>query len=220
MASAITTDAEVILVYDSDDDPTIAEARKHGGRLPWKLRFEKNTFGWGPGNALRSGFNAAAGDTIVVVMADLSDDLAVVDQMYARVQGGDDVVCASRYMRGGRQNGGPFIKRILSRLAGVSLYWIAGLPTHDATNAFKAYRASSLRSLDLEGDGGFEISMEITIKAWLAGDRVSELPATWTDRTAGASKFRLLRWFPRYLRWYLYALRGRLRPTPTLPLIA
>ena len=140
--------------------------------------------------------------------------------MYARICAGDDVVCGSRYMRGGRQNGGPLLKRVLSRVAGVSLFWVLGLPTHDATNAFKAYRTSLLRALEIEGDGGFEISMEITIKAWLAGGRITEMPATWTDRTAGTSKFRLWKWLPRYLHWYFYALRGRLRPTPTLPLIA
>lgn len=207
----VTSSAEAILVYDAEGDPTIAEALKEKDRLPCEPRLIKNDLGAGPANALRAGFNAANGDAIVVVMADLSDDLALVDRMYARVRAGDDVVCGSRYMRGGRQNGGPLLKRTLSRIAGVSLFWGVGLPTHDATNAFKAYRTSSLRSLEIEGDGGFEISMEITIKAWLAGGRITEMPATWTDRTAGASKFRLWKWLPRYLRWYFYALRGRLK---------
>ena len=52
--------------------------------------------------------------------------------------------------------------------------------------------------------------MEITIKAWLAGGRINrEMPATWTDRTAGTSKYRLWKWLPRYLRWYFYAVRYR-----------
>jgi dolichol-phosphate mannosyltransferase len=208
LGGAVRVTAEVIIVYDAEDDPTIAAARKYEWCLPWRLRLVKNSLGRGPANALRAGFNAAAGDAIVVVMADLSDDLPLIDRMYARIQAGNDIVCGSRYMRGGQQNGGPRLKRALSRLAGVSLWWV-GLPTHDATNAFKAYRTSSLRSLNIEGDGGFEISMEITIKAWLAGKQVSELPATWTDRTAGTSKFRLWRWLPRYLRWYFYAVRGR-----------
>lgn len=196
-------------MYDSEDDPTVAEVRRQASRLPFELRLVRNNLGAGPANALRAGFAAAQGDAIVVVMADLSDDLPVIDRMYARVQAGDDVVCGSRYMRGGRQLGGPLLKRTLSRTAGLSLYWGAGLPTHDATNAFKMYRTSCLRALDIEGDGGFEISMEITIKAWLSGWRVTELPATWTDRTEGTSKFRLWKWLPRYLRWYFYAVKGR-----------
>lgn len=209
LAVAVKEPAEAILVYDSEDDPTLAEARKQESRLGCKLRLVSNDLGRGPGKALRAGFNAAAGDAVVVVMADLSDDLPLIDRMSARISSGDDLVCGSRYMLGGRQIGGTLLKRILSRVAGVSLSWFAGLPTHDATNAFKMYRTSRLRSLEIEGNGGFEISLEITVKAWLAGWRISELPATWVDRTAGVSKFRLWKWLPRYLRWYFYALWGR-----------
>jgi dolichol-phosphate mannosyltransferase len=209
LAASVGTEAEVLVVYDSEEDPTVPEARKQASRQQYAVRLVRNDLGAGPANALRAGFNAARGDAIVVVMADLSDDLPVIDRMYARIQSGDDVVCGSRYMRGGRQQGGPMLKRMLSRTAGVSLYYGAGLPTHDATNAFKMYRTSCLRSLTIEGDGGFEISMEITIKAWLANWNVTELPVTWTDRTEGISKFRLWKWLPRYLRWYAYALVGR-----------
>lgn len=211
LARYIKSDAEVLVVYDADDDPTIAEALKQKSRLPWNLRLVKNELGSGPANALRAGFESAAGDATIVVMADLSDDLALVDKMYARIRAGDDLVCGSRYMRGGRQYGGPLLKRMLSRAAGISLYWCAGLPTHDATNAFKAYRTSCLRSLNIAGSGGFEISLEIVTKGWLAGWRVGELPATWTDRSVGTSKFRLWKWLPRYLHWYFYALAGRFR---------
>jgi dolichol-phosphate mannosyltransferase len=208
LARDVRTSAEVILVYDTEADPTVAAARERANLLSAPLRLVRNDLGRGPANALQAGFRAAAGDAIVVVMADLSDELPLVDRMYARIRAGDDIVCGSRYMRGGRQLGGPLLKRLLSRTAGTSLSWI-GLPTHDATNAFKMYRSSFLRDLPIEGGGGFEISMEITVKGWAAGGRISELPATWTDRTAGASKFRLWKWLPKYLRWYLFAVRGR-----------
>jgi dolichol-phosphate mannosyltransferase len=211
LARDVKSTSEVLLVYDSEDDPTLPEARKHAGMLPFELHLVRNTFGKGPANALRAGFASASGEAIVVVMADLSDDVSLIDEMRNRLKSGCDVVCGSRYMRGGRQVGGPLLKRTLSRIAGTSLYFI-GLPTHDATNAFKMYRTSLLRSLSIEGDGGFEISMEITVKSWLAGAQICEIPATWTDRVAGASKFRLMKWLPRYTHWYLYALRGRWMP--------
>ena len=214
LAAAVKPPAEAILVYDSDNDPTIAQAERCRAILPWELRLIKNGLGPGPANAIRAGFAAAVGDAIVVVMADLSDDFPLIDRMYARIQAGDDVVCASRYMRGGRQIGGPFLKRTLSRMAGISLYHF-GLPTHDATNAFKMYRAKTLRRLNLQGDGGFEISLEIVTKAWLAGQSISELPGTWTDRAVGTSKFRLWRWLPRYLRWYRLAMTRRVRGGPS-----
>jgi hypothetical protein len=165
-------------------------------------------------NAVRAGVEAARSDVVIVSMADLSDDLRVVDEMVRLIrEEGYDIVCASRYMRGGRQIGGPLLKRTLSRAAGVSLYLLGGLPTHDATNAFRAYRLSVLREIPIESAGGFEYSLEVTAKAHVAGRRVAEVPSTWRDRTAGESRFRLARWLPHYAKWYVYALtRGRWAP--------
>ena len=81
-----------------------------------------------------------------VVMADLSDDLAIVPAMLAKYRQGDRIVCASRYMAGGKQIGGPLLKRTLSRLAGLSLRYGIGFPTHDATNNFRLYDAALVPS--------------------------------------------------------------------------
>jgi dolichol-phosphate mannosyltransferase len=84
-----------------------------------------------------------------------------------------------------------------------------GLPTHDATNSFKLYRTARLRTLSLQSTHGFEISLEIIEKAWRAGWRIAEVPSRWIDRVAGKSNFKLLRWLPRYIKWYGYALVRR-----------
>jgi dolichol-phosphate mannosyltransferase len=217
IATNIPSNAEVLIVYDSDDDPTLGEVRACTTLIPGETVLVKNDLGRGPANALRAGFNASRGKAIVVVMADLSDELALVRPMASRIAAGDDVVCGSRYMRGGRQIGGPPLKRLLSRIGGISLSLLTGLPTQDPTNAFKMYRASCLRSLQIESRDGFEISLEIVVKAWEAGAIVSQLPATWTDRTAGASKFRLWKWLPKYLHWYLYALRVAVHKAASRP---
>ena len=114
-------------------------------------------------------------------------------------------------MKGGRQEGGPLLKRTLSRLAGLSLHWFGRVPIHDATNNFKLYRRSIPRSGDDRERGGFELAIELTVKAELDGRRLAELPTTWRDRTAGQSRFKLRAWLPLYLRWYLHLFRGRLR---------
>ena len=207
LAEAVHVPCELLIVYDVDDDPTVPAAREAADGLPFPLRLVKNDLGRGPANALRAGFAAARGDAVVVVMADLSDEVTLIDRMVARLDAGDDLVCASRYAPGGQQIGGPLLKRALSRCAGLTLH-VAGLPVHDATNSFRLYRTSLLRSLTIESRQGFEISLEITVKAWRDGWRVGEVPARWSDRVAGKSKFRLWRWLPRYLQWYVYALRG------------
>ena len=207
LGEAVHVPCELLIVYDVDDDPTVPAAREAADGLPFPVRLVKNDLGRGPANALRAGFAAARGDAVVVVMADLSDEVTLIDRMVARLDAGDDLVCASRYAPGGQQIGGPLLKRALSRCAGLTLH-VAGLPVHDATNSFRLYRTALLRSLTIESRQGFEISLEITVKAWRDGWRVGEVPARWSDRVAGRSKFRLWRWLPRYLQWYFYALQA------------
>ena len=94
------------------------------------------------------------------------------------------------------------------------MHWVAGIPTHDATNSFKLYRRSLFDRIRIESQGGFEIGMEILIKAHLLGCKIGEVPSTWRDRSGGESKFQLLRWLPHYLHWYSLALKGRFARKP------
>ncbi|MEO8601862.1 MAG: glycosyltransferase [bacterium] len=199
---------EILVVHDEADDPTVPVVVDLQATHPG-VRAVHNTLGRGPGLALRAGFAAACGDAIVVTMADASDPPEDVARLLAAFDAGADLVAASRYMPGGRQEGGPLIKRTLSRLAGLSLYWMAGIPTRDATSNFKLYRRSMLEQLRLDTRDGFEIALEITVKAHRAGFRIAEIPTVWRDRTAGQSNFKLARWLPRYLRWYGLAMIGR-----------
>ena len=134
---------------------------------------------------------AAAAPVVVVSMADVSDDFSRLGEMVARAEAGADVVCASRYMEGGRQIGGPRFKAFLSRAAGVTLHYLSGLPTHDPTNSFKAYRRDFLQRTPIESRAGFALALELTVKAHFLGGRVEEVPATWYGRTRGESRFRL-----------------------------
>ncbi len=209
--ATIRTPHTTLVVYDKDDDPTVPVVERLLPRHP-DVRLLRNDIGRGVLNAIRKGFQAVPEDgAALVVMADLSDDLAKVDRMYELIEAGYDLVCGSRYMRGGKQLGGPAFKGFLSRLAGVSLHALAGLPTRDATNAFRMYRASVLRAIPIESKGGFELSLEITVKACRKGFKVGEVPSIWRDRTAGESRFKLWSWLPSYLKWYLLAFRARER---------
>ena len=206
----------VLVVYDFDGDDTVPVVRELAPRYPG-LELVKNDLGRGVLNAVRAGIAAAVAEVVVITMADLSDDVAVVPRMVALIRDeGYDIVCASRYMKGGRQYGGPRLKGMMSKAAGLSLHWLAGLPTHDATNAFRAYRRGILREFPIESEGGFAYSLEVTAKAYAAGRRITEVPSTWRDRSAGESRFRLRAWLPHYLRWYIYALthRPKARPRP------
>jgi glycosyltransferase involved in cell wall biosynthesis len=194
----------VLVVYDFDHDSTLSVATPLARQHAW-IRLLKNNVGAGVACAIRAGFNEVHDGPAVIVMADLSDNLADVAPMLELYRRGFKIVCASRYMRGGRQLGGPLLKRTLSRLAGLSLYYLAGFPTHDATNNFRLYDANLVRELQLESQNGFALALELTAKAFARGEKIAEVPTTWRRRTAGVSRFRLFRWLPSYLRWYSYA---------------
>jgi glycosyltransferase involved in cell wall biosynthesis len=197
---------QAVVVYDLDEDPTVAAVQAGIGEWP-EAHLLKNTFGRGALGAIRTGLEAAETELVVVFMADLSDDPEVVNAMVVEADRGADVVSASRYMKGGSQSGGPRLKSLLSRLAGQSLHMLTRIPTHDPTNSFRLYRADLIRAFSIESRGGFEVGLELTVKAYLAGRKVAEVPASWQDRTSGESKFQLGKWLPLYLHWYLYALR-------------
>ncbi len=202
----------VLIVYDFDEDNTVPVVRALASQYPG-VELVKNTIGKGVLNAVRAGVAAASAEVVVITMADLSDDVAVIPKMVALIRdNGYDIVCASRYMRGGRQIGGPVLKKLMSRAAGVSLHWLSGLPSHDATNAFRAYRRSVLVETPIESRGGFEYSLEITAKAFAAGRRITEVPSVWRDRSAGESRFKLRAWLPLYLHWYVFTLTHPPRP--------
>jgi hypothetical protein len=112
-------------------------------------------------------------------------------------------------MRGGHQIGGPFVKRTLSRAAGLSLHWVAGVPTHDSTSNFRLYSRRLLDAVEIESQAGFELGLELTVKAYRLGMGVDEVPTTWRDRVAGESRFRLWKWLPHYLHWYWLGMAGR-----------
>jgi dolichol-phosphate mannosyltransferase len=196
---------EVLLVYDFPEDTTLPAVAAMRPPCP-AVRLVHNTLGRGVLNAIKAGFRASRGDVIVVMMADRSDEPGDVAAMAKLVRAGADVVAGSRYARGGRQEGGPLVKRTLSRLAGMSLHYFAGLPIRDATNNFRAYSRRAVE-LPIEGQASFAIALELTLKAHWQGWRLAEVPTTWRNRTAGQSRFRLWAWLPHYLRWYLLALR-------------
>ena len=158
---------------------------------------------------MKAGIAGTRAPYVLISMADGSDEPHVVDPMVALARDGADVVAASRYMKGGHQVGGPPLKRLMSRVAGLTLHWFARVPTHDPTNNFKLYSRDFLDSVTIESTAGFELALELTVKATLAHRRVAEVPTTWRDRTAGQSNFKLRKWLPHYLHWYRAAFFRR-----------
>ncbi len=206
---AVRLPCEVLVVVDTEDDSTIPVVDEYTRKEP-RIRCVINTYGCGPANAIRFGIDVAAAPVAVVTMADGCDDPRQIDDLARLVDRGVAVAVASRYMPGGQQVGGPLLKGTLSRTAGRSLRLLARIGTRDATNSFKAYSTDFVRGVGIHSRDGFEIGLELTAKARRMRMPVAEIPTIWLDRQAGVSNFRVAKWIPSYLRWYLFAFGPRL----------
>ena len=209
--SAVKTQHELLIVYDMDSDTTIPPVKKLQKKYP-NVKLVKNK-SKGALNALKAGIEKARGDVICIMMADLTDDPRVLNQMVNKYDQGFDIVAASRYMKGGKQIGGPLVKKFLTTTAGLSLHYLVGLPVHDATNSFRLYSKNFLDNVKIESDGGFELAIELTVKAHFSGYKVTEVPTTWTY-LAKESRFDMKRWLPKYFKWYLWAVNKKLHGYP------
>lgn len=202
---------EVLVVYDAPDDTSAPFVQEYATRDP-RVKPTLNTYGRGPARAIHYGIDHASAPVVVVTMADGCDDPAQIDVLTKLVERGVVVAAASRYMRGGQQVGGPMLKSLMSRTAGRTLKLFARVGTNDATNSFKAYDTSFVRSVGIESDAGFEVGLELVAKARRYRQPVAEVPTIWLDRSFGVSNFKLAKWLPKYLRWWMYAFG------PALPL--
>src|SRR5215468_7275194 len=201
---SVRLQCEVLVVVDREEDDTIPVVAEYSLKEP-RIRCLVNTYGRGPANAIRFGIDAAAAPVTVVTMADGCDDPRQIDELARLVDRGVAVAAASRYMPGGQQVGGPVLKGMLSKLAGRSLRILTHIGTRDPTNSFKAYSTEFVHAVGIDSRGGFEIGIELTAKAKRLRMPVAEIPTIWLDRQAGMSNFKVAKWIPGYLRWYLFA---------------
>ena len=201
---------ELVVVDDCSTDRT-AEKIKKMKRKHANIKVVTREGGRGFHKALKAGFAAATGDVVVPVMGDLCDRLADIPKMVAKVGEGYDVVCGSRHVEGGAILNSEGIKTQFSKIVGSLNHYLGGIPTKDVTNAFKAYRKHVLHSIEPKAKS-FDISMEITVKAYGKGYRITDIATVWTGRKKGKSKFKVFRQGPDYLKWTLLCIGYRFKP--------
>ncbi|HEX3801655.1 MAG TPA: polyprenol monophosphomannose synthase [Solirubrobacteraceae bacterium] len=146
----------------------------------------------GLGRAYISGFEhaLARGAELVIEMdADFSHDPKYLGALLAGAEDAD-VVLGSRYVPGGAVRNWGIMRKVISR--GGSLYarTVLGVHVRDLTGGFKCIRRSVLETIDLNSlrADGYVFQIEVTYRAVRAGFQVIEVPITFVDRTAGASK--------------------------------
>ena len=197
---------EIVIVNDHSSDRTVNLVRELTKKYP-NVRLVNNSNKRGFATTLISGFRAAKGEFLVPVMADGCDDPNTIKEMYEKAKS-YDLICASRYCKGGKRIGGPKLKGFFSEFVGRSIHLLTKIPTTDVANAFKLYRKTALQKIKIE-NSGFAISMEIALKIYFQGYKISEIPTCWKGRKEGKSKFQVLKIAPLYFKWYIWALMKR-----------
>lgn len=146
----------------------------------------------GIGPAYVAGFHdalARSPDLIATMDADLSHQSDDLVHLVAATEHAD-LVLGSRYVPGGATSGWPRYRQLISRIGGLYARLVLRVPIADLTGGFKVYRRATLEALELERirSDGYVFQIETTYRAFKLGYRVVEVPITFVDRVAGASK--------------------------------
>jgi len=200
---------DLIVVNDHSTDKT-AEIVSGLAKEFNNIILAENKLAGGFANAVKAGLASVKTEIVVPVMGDLCDDLGTIPLMFEKIKEGFDVVCGARYIKGGSRIGGSKIKGFFSFFVGRTMAMFTGIPTRDIANAFKMYRKEVIQGIDIESTG-FEISMEMALKAYFKGFRIAEVPTVWREREKGKSSFKMFNLTPNYSRWYLWAIKRKLR---------
>ena len=196
---------EILIVYDFDKDTTVPIVK---GILKKnsQIKLIKNSVMRGPSGAIRTGIAKAQAPYVLVTMADLCDDLAQVKDMLYLIQNKADIVCPSRYSKGGEQQLKSSLKVWAPRTAGFLLKTLTRIPTYDPTNSYKLYSKKMLDTLILKSTVSFSVTLEIVVKAYAMKYRIVEIPTVWRDRQHGKTNFKLGQSLVTYTPWFFYAI--------------
>ncbi len=213
----------VIVVNDGSTDKTeevVTDIRTNNIHLTL-VNHKKNM---GLGQAVQTGIKEALSqathnDIIVIMDADDTHDVALLDNMIEKIESGADIVIASRFVEGGNDKSAPPFRRLLSR--GASFVFKTVLPLNkikDFTSGYRAYRVNILKKASIHygetliNEQGFACMVELLLKLRHWSPTIVEIPFELRyDRKLGASKLKLSKTLMQYLK---LAIRDKVSPEP------
>jgi dolichol-phosphate mannosyltransferase len=208
---------DVLVVDDGSPDGTADIVDKAMTAEP-RLHLLERSAKEGLGAAYRAGFRWGLDrgyDALVEIDADFSHPPDRLPALLGALEAAD-VAIGSRYVPGGATVGWSPARKAISRLGNAYVRFVIGLPVHDATAGYRAFRAEVLRALAVESSesNGYCFQIEMAHRAWQEGFRIVEVPITFTERVAGTSKMHrriVLEALVRVTGWALTGGRNRFR---------
>ncbi|MBN9142228.1 MAG: polyprenol monophosphomannose synthase [Micrococcales bacterium] len=183
--------SDVLVVDDGSPDGTgalVAGRALDDPRVSLLEREQKN----GLGAAYRAGFDYARAHGYEVVIEMDADGSHPAERLPALVEAlaAADVAVGSRWIHGGSVAGWALHRRALSRTASSYVRLMLGIPVHDATSGFRAFRAEALEVIDASSttSNGYCFQIETLHRAERCGLTVTEVPIAFAERAHGHSK--------------------------------
>ena len=196
-------DFEVLIINDYSDDDTLSESEKlFATHEQFRVLDNKKK---GLGGVINLGIEKAKGEKIVVMMADMSDDLNDLIKYNELMDKENlDAVLGSRFIHGSKVRDYPFQKLILNRIFNFFVSIIFLNKYNDYTNAFKIYKKSTLKEIMPLVSESFNIFLEIPLKIISRKYNYKIIPISWLGRKKGKAKFKIKELRSKYLFTLIY----------------
>ena len=185
-----TLNWEIIIVDDGSTDSTLSISQEIL-KEEKKVKVKIHSRNYGRGKAIRTGFDAAQGNIIVTIDADLSYDPKYILDIYNCFKSEPEVhvVLPSPYMPGGGTKKISFLRLLISKLGNKILSFALPKKIYTITSIFRGYKSEVINGLELESNDK-EIHLEILSKVLAIGYQIKEIPVVLRNRKKGKSKFK------------------------------
>jgi dolichol-phosphate mannosyltransferase len=203
------TNIRFLICYDAENDTTLPFI-KNSTKINSKILLIKNP-SRGPCTAVIEGIKNSSSDIILTIPADENLEENLINKMIDLINQGYDLVVPSRFVKDGKMIGAPKLKKLLALVGSFLISKIALIPVKDATNCFKMFKKSAIKSIELESNLGFLYAFEITIKFYLKGYQIIELPYTWIMDSKKKSNFKTLAWLPSYINFLFFSIISNIK---------
>ena len=202
--STIICNFRILICYDNETDKTLKHL-KNLNIIKNEIKLIKNPK-QGPNSAIIEGIKSSNSKIILVYMADDFENIKLINEMVGLIEKGNDLVIPSRFITGGKMLGAVKSKEMVTRIGSNLIYYLAGIPYKDCTNAFKMFSASITDIIKFESTMGFTFALELVVKSYFLKLKIIEVPSTWIEVKNRKSNFKMIKWIPFYIYWLLYSM--------------
>ena len=202
--STVICNFRILICYDNETDKTLKHL-KNLNIIKNEIKLIKNPK-QGPNSAIIEGIKSSNSKIILVYMADDFENIKLINEMVDLIEKGNDLVIPSRFITGGQMLGAVKSKEMVTRIGSNLIYYLAGIPYKDCTNAFKMFSASITDVIKFESTMGFTFALELVVKSYFLKLKIIEVPSTWIEVKNRKSNFKMIKWIPYYIYWLLYSM--------------